>query len=72
MGASVLLFAFQGKLYHYRVCYLEAVSWPSGGSALEHFYFAKCTGYWLGSLAKPSLTTFCAHSSKTALQKCSP
>ena len=29
----------------------------SGGSALEHFYFAKRTGYWLGSLT-PEMFAF--------------
>ena len=47
---------FRGNSTIIEFATLEAVSRHSGGSALEHFYFAKCTGYWLGSLTKPSFS----------------
>ena len=66
---GLLPFAFQEKLYRYRVCHF-------GGrfSALAHFCFARCMGCWLGSPTKPSSswTTFCVHSSKIAHRLCLP
>ena len=71
MAFYCLLFRENSTIIEYAIS--EAVSWHSGGSALARFYAAKCMGCWLGSPTKPSFswTTCCAHSSETALQKCS-
>ena len=67
---GLLLFTFQGKLYHYRVCHF--------GGCFSAFWWQRtgafCMGCWLGSPTKPSFlsTTFCVHSSEIARQICLP
>ena len=69
---GLLLFAFQGKLYRYRVCHFggrfSAFWWQ------RTFLLRQCMGCWLGSPTKPSFlwTTLCVHSSKIARQICLP